>query len=189
MKELVAERIPPADRWTLLESESDIVYGSLTDCLNLIFVVHKATQFFIDAKAGKVYISYQGAMEDATGDLLVLDHPYCNEYYEYAVKQRILENMIWQGENVSQQLGLVEQRLRASRNNALTFVNTPDFQEMWKVFTMNRRAQYHNYYNMFLSYAPRQPRVVATPKTISNAQTSITSTTGLAAGTTSSSTC
>ena len=24
MKELVAERIPPGDRWTLLESESDI---------------------------------------------------------------------------------------------------------------------------------------------------------------------
>ena len=56
MKELVAERIPPGDRWTLLESESDIVYGCLTDCLNQIFVVHKATQFFIDAKAGKVYI-------------------------------------------------------------------------------------------------------------------------------------
>ena len=56
MKELVAEIIPPGDRWTLLESESDIVYGSLTVCLNQIFVVHKATQFFIDAKAGKVYI-------------------------------------------------------------------------------------------------------------------------------------
>ena len=56
MKELVAEILPPGDRCTLLESESDIVYGSLTDCLNQIFVVHKATQFFIDAKAGKVYI-------------------------------------------------------------------------------------------------------------------------------------
>ena len=54
MKELVAERIPPGDRWTLLESESDIVYGSLTDCLNQVFVVHKATQFFIDAKKGEV---------------------------------------------------------------------------------------------------------------------------------------
>jgi len=26
MKELVAERIPPGDRWAMLESESDIVY-------------------------------------------------------------------------------------------------------------------------------------------------------------------
>jgi hypothetical protein len=28
---------------------------------------------------------------------------------------------------------------------------------------MNRRAQYHNYYNMFLSYAPVNPRVVSGP--------------------------
>ena len=114
-------------------------------------------------KTGKVYLSYQGAMENDQGDLLVLDHPYCNEYYEYAIKQRILENMVWNGENVSQQLGLVEGRLRAARNNALGFVNTPNFQEMRKVWTMNRRAQYHNFYNMFLSYAPANPRVVAAP--------------------------
>ena len=47
MKELVASRIPPGDRWALIESESDIVYGSLTDCLNQIYVVHKSSQFFI----------------------------------------------------------------------------------------------------------------------------------------------
>ena len=56
MKELVAQRVPPGDRWTLLEDDSDIVFGSLTDCLNQIFVVHKASQFFIDAKKGEVYI-------------------------------------------------------------------------------------------------------------------------------------
>ena len=56
MKELVASRIPPGDRWALIESESDIVFGSLTDCLNQIFVVHQATQFVIDAKKGEVYI-------------------------------------------------------------------------------------------------------------------------------------
>ena len=109
---------------------------------------------------GKVYLSYQGAMENDNGELLVLDHPYCNEYYEYAMKQRILENMIFQGENVSQQLGLIEQRLRAARNNALSFVNTPNFAEMRKMYNVNRRAQYHNYYNMFLSYAPHNPRVM-----------------------------
>ena len=123
-------------------------------------------------KTGKVYLSYQGAMEDSAGDLLVLDHPYCNEYYEYAVKQRILENMVWQGENVSQQLNLIEGRLRGARNNALTFVNTPDFKEMRKVWTMNRRAQYHNYYNMFLSYAPEQPKIVSAPKTAGSTSSS-----------------
>ena len=86
-------------------------------------------------------------------------------YYEYAIKQRILENMVWNGENVSQQLQLVESRLRGARNNALGFVNTPNFSEMRKMWEVNRRAQYHNYYNMFLSYAPIQPRVVSGPRT------------------------
>ena len=31
MKELVANRCPPGDRWALLEDESDIVYGNLTE--------------------------------------------------------------------------------------------------------------------------------------------------------------
>jgi hypothetical protein len=102
-------------------------------------------------KTGKVYINYQGAMEDNEGNLLVLDHPYCNEYYEYALKQRILENMLFAGEPVGNQMGLIEQRLRAARNNALSFVNTPDFGEMRKLWEVNRKAQYHNYYNMFKS--------------------------------------
>jgi hypothetical protein len=90
-------------------------------------------------------------MEDNDGNLLVLDHPYCNEYYEYALKQRILENMVFAGENVTNQLNLIEQRIRAARNNALSFVNTPDFEEMRKMWEVNRKAQYHNYYNMFKS--------------------------------------
>ena len=100
---------------------------------------------------GNVYVNYQGAMEDSEGRLIVLDHPYCNEYYEYALKQRILENMVFAGEQVSNQLQLVEQRLRAARNNALSFVNTPDFKELQKVWTMNRRAMHYKYYDMFKS--------------------------------------
>ena len=56
MKELVAQRVPPGDWWVLDEEESDVIYGTLTDCLNQIFMVHQATQFFIDAKKGEVYI-------------------------------------------------------------------------------------------------------------------------------------
>ena len=102
-------------------------------------------------KSGKIYINYQGTMEDDHGELLVLDHPYCNEYYEYALKQRILENMMFAGENVVNQLSMIEQRLRGARNNALSFVNTPDFAQMKRLWERNRKAQYHNYYNMFKS--------------------------------------
>ena len=56
MKELVEQRVPPGDTWVLEEEESDVIYGSLTDCLNQVFIIHQATQFFIDAKKGEVYI-------------------------------------------------------------------------------------------------------------------------------------
>ena len=100
---------------------------------------------------GRLFISYQGALEDEQGNLLVLDHPMINEYYEYALKSRILENLYMNGEDVSQKMQLVEQRLRAARNNALTIVNTPDFAEMKQVWEMNRKAQYAKYYDQFKS--------------------------------------
>jgi hypothetical protein len=83
---------------------------------------------------------------------MVLDNPYVNEYYEYAIKQRLLENLYMNGEDVVQKLNLIEQRLRAARNNALSLVNTPNFAEMYKMWEMNRKAQYNKYYDMFKSY-------------------------------------
>lgn len=100
---------------------------------------------------GRLFISYQGSLEDDGGNLLVLDHPMINEYYEYAMKQRILENLYIAGEEVSQKMQLIEQRLRVARNNALTIVNTPDFSEMYKLWQTNRKAQYSRYYDMFKS--------------------------------------
>lgn len=100
---------------------------------------------------GKLFISYQGSLQDDEGNLLVLDHPMINEYYEYAMKQRILENLYIAGEEVTQKMQLIEQRLSAARNNALSIVNTPDFAEMYKLWQTNRKAQYSKYYDMFKS--------------------------------------
>ena len=104
-------------------------------------------------QTGKLYINYQGMMEDEDGNLLVPDHDMLNEFYEYAIKQRILENMIMNGENVnSSQIQIIESRLKAARNNAYSLVNTPNFSELRRIWEVNRKAQYHNFYNMFKSY-------------------------------------
>tara|TARA_Y100000385_G_C13102316_1_gene645348 strand:- start:1164 stop:2357 length:1194 start_codon:yes stop_codon:yes gene_type:complete len=101
---------------------------------------------------GTVYINYQSLMEDDEGNLLVMSHPFVDEYYEYALKQRIFENLIMSGDvKYQNQLGLVEQRYRSARNNALGYINTPDFSELKKVWEMNRKAQYGQYYDMFKS--------------------------------------
>ena len=105
-------------------------------------------------ETGKVYINYMGDMIDDDGNIMVPDHEMINEYYEYALKERILENLVMNGENVGDRYTLIAQKLRAARNNALTIVNTPNFSELKKLWEVNRKAQYHNYYNMFKSYWP-----------------------------------
>jgi hypothetical protein len=98
---------------------------------------------------GILYINFQSIMEDDDGNLLVLDHPYTNEYYEYALKQRVFENLFMAGEPVQNHLQLMNQKLKEARTLALSFVNTPDFKEMKDVVEMNRKAMYNRYYRMF----------------------------------------
>jgi hypothetical protein len=112
----------------------------------------KAGYIFTNFESGKIYLNYQGALEDEDGNLLVPDHEYINEYYEYALKQRIFENLYLNGEDVSQKLQLIESRMRGARNNALSFVNTPNFKELEDLWKANRRVQYSRYYDMFKSH-------------------------------------
>lgn len=107
---------------------------------------------FTTFQTGQVYLNYQGQMEDENGNLLVPDHDLLNEYYEYALKSRILENLYMNGEDVAQRMQMIEQRTRAARNQALSLVNTPNFREMAQMWWINRRAMYNKYYDMFKSY-------------------------------------
>jgi len=128
------------------------------DCPNLGYLARdqayiKDNFIWTNLECGNLYINYEGAMEDSEGNLLVPNHPLLNEYYEYALKQRILENLLMAGESVGPMIQLTEQRFRAARNNALSMVNTPNFSEMQKLWTANRLAMYSKYYDPFKSYA------------------------------------
>jgi len=131
------------------------------DCPNLYYDTAnqgwiKGGFLFTTFDTGKVYVNYQGALEDESGQLLVPDHDLLNDYYEYALKQRLLENLFMNGEDVSARLQLIEQRLKAARNQALSLVNTPNFRELEEMWWTNRRAQYSKYYDMFKSYSPNR---------------------------------
>lgn len=103
---------------------------------------------------GKIYINYQGHLEDDDGNLLVPDHDMINEYYEYGLKKRILENLLMAREDVGPQIQMIEAQYRIAKIQALTIVNTPDFAEMKQVHDMNRKAMYGKYYQMFSSTGP-----------------------------------
>lgn len=108
--------------------------------------------FYTNFDDARIYISYQSTLEDDEGNLLVVDHDQINEYYEYAVKERILENLFMNDENVSAKLQLVQQKLRVARNYAKSYVNTPNFAEMKQLWQANRKAQYGKFYDQFKSY-------------------------------------
>jgi hypothetical protein len=108
-------------------------------------------------QTGHVYINYQGEMTDENNNLMVPNHELINDYYEYALKKRIIENLALNGEDMAQKLQLIIPEFRAARNAALSLVNTPNFREMEKVWWTNRRAQYAKYYDMFKSYSPNDP--------------------------------
>jgi hypothetical protein len=108
---------------------------------------------YVNFQVGKVYLNYEGMMEDENGLLLTPDHDMLNEYYEYALKQRILENLIMNDVPVTQgKIQLIESRYRAAKNAAKSIVNTPNFGELKAVWKANRRAMYGKYYDMFSSY-------------------------------------
>lgn len=102
---------------------------------------------------GKLYINYQGILEDEQGNLLAPDHEYLNEYYEYAIKERILENLLADDIPVNGGfISRIDAKLRAARNIARGFVSMPDFKDLRRIWEVNRKAQYHKYYKMFQSY-------------------------------------
>lgn len=124
------------------------------DCPNLnVRSIHqiwiKDGFLYSNISCGKIYLNYQGALEDEDGNLLVIDHDIITPFYEYKLKDRILENLYNNGEEVSQRMDRNEMRLKIARKDAKSLVNMPDFAELRNTFLMNRRAYNHRYVNMF----------------------------------------
>ncbi len=105
----------------------------------------------MNIRDGRLYLNYEGIMEDEDGTLLVVDHPLLNDYYEYALKRKVLENMYFRGDaDVERRLQLVEARYREAKKEALTVANMPEFKEIQETFEINRKAMYKRYYSIFI---------------------------------------
>jgi hypothetical protein len=108
---------------------------------------------YTNFQEGKLYLNYQGMMEDDEGNLLVVDHDLINEYYEYAVKKRMLENLILNDQPVTQiKIQIIEKGFQEAKRDAISLVRMPNYGEMRKLQEKNRKAQYHKYYNMFKTF-------------------------------------
>lgn len=99
---------------------------------------------------GTIYLNYMGIMEDEEGSLLTVDHPLINDYYEYAIKERVLENIVLNRDaSVADQYKLAVARAREERTRALLLRNMPEFSEIQDAIHHNRKVAYNKYYKMF----------------------------------------
>lgn len=101
---------------------------------------------------GRVFVCYQGMLQDEDGNLLVLDHDGINPYYEYAMKKRILENLWINGEDVAQKIQYMDQQFEKAKINAMSIAKMPNFEELKGYWKANRNAMYSKYYDMFASF-------------------------------------
>lgn len=119
-------------------------------CVDEVWI--KDGWLYTNFDCGKVYLNYQAALQDEDGNLLVLDDLIINPYYEYALKERILENMWIEGEDVERKYRVMQEKLDRAKKQAMLVVATPNYGELKKVWEVNRKAQYYKYYSMFASY-------------------------------------
>lgn len=99
-----------------------------------------------------VYINYEASMQDESGNLIVPDHEMLNDYYEYALKERILENLMINDEDTVRKLEYISLKRRNARIEARNVVDTPNFRELKQTWEKNRKAQYNKYFSKFASY-------------------------------------
>lgn len=100
-------------------------------------------------REGKVYINYLADMVDDDNNVILLDHPMVNDYYEYAVKERFFENMMLnkEGDFVNDWKAMAEKK-RLAKISAIGFISTPEFGEIQKMYMDNR----HRFYKKYIKY-------------------------------------
>lgn len=104
---------------------------------------------YTNVEEGKLYLSYVSTMEDDEGNLIVLDDNIINEYYEYALKERILENLMFNGEDVANKLQYASNKRRIARIEAKTRAGMYEFDELEQMWEENRKQMYKKYYYQF----------------------------------------
>lgn len=98
---------------------------------------------------GKMYLNYQGTLEDEEGNLLVLDHPFINQFYEWAIKVKILESLYMNDSDASieRKLMYAKNELTKFRQTSLSWANMPEVYEIQQAYAIYRREQEYRFFN------------------------------------------
>lgn len=99
---------------------------------------------------GCIYFSYLADMRDENGEDLIPFHPLINPYYEWSVKNGILENIMMNSEDdVINKLKYARNEKNLAYQDAVNFTMTKEVKE-WQHMTEKReRKFFEEYYKIF----------------------------------------
>jgi len=127
-----------------------------SDCLNIYsdskyYMEIRNGQIWTDCiDEGKLYILYTASLNNRDNIPQCLDNPIILEYYEQALKYRILSDLyINKRLEIAQALQLVEKDFIKAKNAAITLATTPEFSTLMSINnTLKRdfRKRYHYLY-------------------------------------------
>jgi hypothetical protein len=104
----------------------------------------KNEKIYTNIKEGTLYMSYIADMVDDDGNLLVLDHDITNPYYEWAIKAKLLEDMVYNKDAPVQELMQdARANARIARGEAISIVIRPEYREK-NAYTLNKIRQFYN---------------------------------------------
>lgn len=110
-------------------------------------IIKEKDDYYLESNFdGEVYLVYLAKMISEDGDLIMLDHPAVQEYYEYSVKLKIYELAWLNGiEEYRNQIEYLREKLRVATMDAIRFIKMVDFAELKQVYFDNRKRYYLKY--------------------------------------------
>lgn len=107
-------------------------------------------EFEFSFEIGTVYLSYLGNMVDEDGEILIPFHPMLNQYYEFALKEKILQDIYLNTQaDVIQRLQYVSAEKSKHYYDAYQYIQTSKAGQYDKMRKKREMEYYNKWYSMF----------------------------------------
>lgn len=108
-------------------------------------------EIILPFREGELYMMYTAIMEDEDGNILVPFHPLITNWYEWCVKEKILQDVIFNSDgDAINQLKLAIQQKDLFYLDAWKFQMEPEYRQAQKWQAQKEANFYGKYFNMIL---------------------------------------
>ena len=100
-------------------------------------------------REGELYFMYFTNLQNEEGELVVPFHPLLSNWYEWCIKEKILQDMMFNSDgDVVNKLKYASQEKAKYWLDALSFVSDPFYKELQQIQHRKELAFYNQYYNL-----------------------------------------